>query len=162
MPLSTRLNGPPGLEPVASRAATLASGVLPLRLRQRPEASTRVATSLACRGSPAWRRTSRVTSRADSPFGFCLAIWFLLLLADRGGGGGAATRESASAKVASGPGRRWERQRGRGWGWGTGELPWLLEEPFELLADLAAAGVAVLPLVGVDAQGGVGFSVSEP
>src|SRR5689334_13548812 len=114
MPLSTRLKGPPGLAPVASRAATLASGVLPLRLRQRPEASTRVAISLACRGWPAWRRTSRVTSRADSPFGFCLAIcWFLLLLVGSwwGRGGDEAVRvrprvgqAPAAAGKASGAG----------------------------------------------------------
>src|SRR5919206_2560887 len=162
MPLSTRLNGPPGFDPTASRAATLASGVLPLRLRQRPEASTRFAISLACRGSPAWRRTSRVTSRADSPFAFRLAI-VVPPSPRRSFWGGAVTRESAPAqRLVSGPGGRWERQRCRGWGWGrTGECPRLVEEAFELLADLAAAGVAVLPLMGVDAQGGVGFAVPE-
>src|ERR671936_562139 len=135
MPLSTRLKGPPGLDPTASRAAMLASGVLPLRLRQRPEASTRLATSLLCRGSPAWRRRSRVTSRADSPFAFGLAMvppsprLFLV--------GGAVTRRSASAQARlSGPGGRWQGQRRRGWGWGRGDRPRSREELFELLADL--------------------------
>jgi hypothetical protein len=39
--------------------------------------------------------------------------------------------------------------------WGLGE------ELAELGADGAALGVAVGPLVGVDAEGGVGFAVSE-
>src|SRR6266540_1090641 len=36
------------------------------------------------------------------------------------------------------------------------------EELAELLADLAAPGLAFLPLVGVEAEGGVGFPVAEP
>ena len=42
-----------------------------------------------------------------------------------------------------------------GCGWG------LVEQGSELVADGACLGVAVVPLVGVDAQGGVGFAVAE-
>ena len=38
----------------------------------------------------------------------------------------------------------------------------MLKELAELLSDLASAGFAFFPLVGVHAQGGVGLSVSEP
>ncbi len=43
-----------------------------------------------------------------------------------------------------------------------GEFALAVEEVAELLADLAVAGFAFLPLVCVDAEGGVGFSVAEP
>jgi hypothetical protein len=42
------------------------------------------------------------------------------------------------------------------------ELAAAVEEVAELLSDLAAARLAFLPLVRVDAQGGVGFAVAEP
>src|SRR5437763_1240287 len=78
----------------------------------------------------------------------------------RCGWGGRLRRLGVRARpgLGSGSGGRWEHERRRGWGRG-GERARLLEELFELLADLAAAGVAVFPLVGVDAQGCVGFSV---
>ena len=44
---------------------------------------------------------------------------------------------------------------------GGGEGCWLVEEAAELLADLASAGFALFPLVGVDAEGGVGLAVAE-
>ena len=50
----------------------------------------------------------------------------------------------------------------RGRGSGLGSARRLVEEAAELLADLAAARFAFFPLVGVDAEGGVGLSVSEP
>src|SRR5439155_26447824 len=45
---------------------------------------------------------------------------------------------------------------------GGGERFALVEELAELLADLTAPRLAVLPLVGVDAEGGVGLSMPEP
>src|SRR5579862_2297729 len=48
----------------------------------------------------------------------------------------------------------WEREAGDG---RLGEFAVAVEEVAELLADLAAAGVPLLPLVRVDAQGGVGL-----
>src|SRR6266511_3068574 len=75
VPLSTRLNGPPGLEPTASMAEIVASGVLPLRPELRPDSSTRLAISFACSGSPASRSRSIATCFAGSPFVVvCLAI----------------------------------------------------------------------------------------
>src|SRR5579884_1179568 len=56
---------------------------------------------------------------------------------------------------------RSRRQREPGHGWPL-QFAVAVEELAELLADLAAAGVAFLPLVRVDAQGGVGFAVAEP
>src|SRR5579884_710491 len=56
---------------------------------------------------------------------------------------------------------RSRRQRESGHGWPL-QLAAAIEELAELLADLAATGVAFLPLVRVDAQGGVGLSVAEP
>lgn len=59
-------------------------------------------------------------------------------------------------------GARWGKGEpclGRG---GRAQLLALLEQPAELLPDLAAARLALLPLVGIDAQGGVGLSVSQP
>jgi hypothetical protein len=53
----------------------------------------------------------------------------------------------------------WQREARHGWG---GQFAASLEELAELLADLAAACFAFFPLVGVDAQGGVGLSASEP
>src|SRR5918995_3230697 len=66
MPFSTRVKGPPGLEPKASMAVIVCSGVLPPS-RARPESSTRLAISLACSGSAASRRTSIATCLAGSP-----------------------------------------------------------------------------------------------
>src|SRR5581483_7292494 len=43
-----------------------------------------------------------------------------------------------------------------------GEFAAVVEELVDLVADPASLRVAVLPLVGVDAQGGVGFAVAEP
>src|SRR5690348_1705445 len=54
-------------------ALIVASGVLPLSPAQRPEASRRLAISLACSGCPALRRTSIATCLADSPF-FAVAM----------------------------------------------------------------------------------------
>jgi hypothetical protein len=65
--LSTRLNEPPGFDPTASIAATVASGVLPFRPELRPDSSTRFVISLVCNGSPAARSTSIATCFADSP-----------------------------------------------------------------------------------------------
>src|SRR5581483_2071763 len=56
---------------------------------------------------------------------------------------------------------RSRRQREPGHGWPL-QLAVAVEELAELLANLAATRVAFLPLVRVDAQGGVGLSVAEP
>jgi len=53
----------------------------------------------------------------------------------------------------------WQRETRHGRGY---QFTAALEELAELLADLAAAGFAFFPLVGVDAQGGVGLAVAEP
>src|SRR5581483_12230880 len=53
------------------------------------------------------------------------------------------------------------RQREPGHGWAL-QLAVAVEELAELLADLAPAGLAFLPLVRVHAQGGVGFAVAQP
>src|SRR6266540_5407428 len=108
MPLSTRVKGPPGLEPTASMAEIVASGVLPLRPELRPDSSTRLAISFACSGSPAWRSTSIATCFAGSPFlVVCLAIvvasfssWVAV--------GGAARRTRCCRRFAALP---WARGR---------------------------------------------------
>ena len=53
----------------------------------------------------------------------------------------------------------WERE----WlsGCAAGAEAGLAEELAKVLSDLAALGFAVGPLVGVDAEGGVGFAVAE-
>ena len=53
------------------------------------------------------------------------------------------------------------RERKRAWRGRERRCRGLVEEVSELVADLAALGVVVFPLVCVDAEGGVGFAVSE-
>jgi hypothetical protein len=47
------LNEPPGFDPTASIAATVASGVLPFRAELRADSITRFVISFVCSGSPA-------------------------------------------------------------------------------------------------------------
>src|SRR5207237_25843 len=199
-----RANGPPGLEPTASMALIVASGVLPLSPAQRPESMTRLAISRACSGWPAVRRTSIATCLAESPLPVAVVVMvasFSSLLVGVGAVGGDRCRRRSgltalgawpwlrpwrarlcSGHCPSGPpvgqsmqrtvSPRWlkpywsgiarsRREREPCHGWPL-QLAVAVEEVAELLADLAATGVAFLPLVRVDAQGGVGFSVAEP
>src|SRR6266508_993437 len=90
-------------------ALIVASGVLPLRLVYRPEASTRLAISFACSGSPALRSTSIATCLAGSPLPDCGVVAMVMAsFSSLGSVGGAARRircRRSSATLRSGTGR---------------------------------------------------------
>src|ERR671910_2475618 len=112
MPFSTRVKGPPGLEPTASMAVIVCSGVLPPS-RARPESSTRLAISLACSGSPASRRTSIATCLAGSPVVArrlaMVATSFVSSSVRAGGGARGVRRRRRSVLRAARAAVRWER-----------------------------------------------------